>query len=133
MQIHANTCIYGRKYCNTAFQYMILTCQYPIDTCQYPIDTGMYYVSICKYFCQYLQVFLSRYVEIDQVVFDKNTYAILTNRFTDDVHTYVLIYERVHTMYIHIHEFMNMYKHVQTCMYYDQTRTYRFAISCLGG
>jgi hypothetical protein len=33
VQIHANTCIYGRKYCNTAFQYMILTCQYPIDTC----------------------------------------------------------------------------------------------------
>ncbi len=33
--------------------------------------------------CKYLQVFLSRYVEIDQVVFDKNTYAILTNRFTD--------------------------------------------------
>ncbi len=76
VQIHANTCIYGRKYCNTAFQYMIFTCQYPIDT-------GMYYVSICKYFCEHLQVFLSRYVEIDQVVFDKNTYTILTNRFTD--------------------------------------------------
>ncbi len=37
-----------------------------------------------SFFCKYLQVFLSRYVEIDQVVFDKNTYAILTNRFTDD-------------------------------------------------
>jgi hypothetical protein len=45
----------------------------------------MYYVSICMYFGKYLQVFLSRYVEIDQVVFDKNTYAILTNRFTDGV------------------------------------------------
>ena len=32
---------------------------------------------------KYLHVFLSIYVEIDQVVFDKNTYAILTNRFTD--------------------------------------------------
>jgi hypothetical protein len=32
---------------------------------------------------KYLQVVLSRYVEIDQVVFDKNTYATLTNRFTD--------------------------------------------------
>jgi hypothetical protein len=62
---------------------MMLTCQYPIDTCQYPIDTGMYYVSICMYLCKYLQIFLNRYVEIDQVVFDKNTYAILTNRFTD--------------------------------------------------
>ncbi len=58
---------------------MILTCQYPG-----PIDTGMYYVSICMYFGKYLQVFLSRYVEIDQVVFEKNTYAILTNRFTDE-------------------------------------------------
>jgi hypothetical protein len=36
------------------------------------------------YFGKYLQVFLSRYVEIDLVVFDKNTYAtILTNRFAD--------------------------------------------------
>jgi hypothetical protein len=35
------------------------------------------------YFGKYVQVFLSRYVEIDQVVFDKNIYAILTNRFTD--------------------------------------------------
>jgi hypothetical protein len=35
------------------------------------------------YFGKYLQVFLSRYVEIDQVVFDKNTCAILTNKFTD--------------------------------------------------
>ncbi len=31
------------------------------------------------------QVFLSRYVEIDQFVFHKNTYAILTTRFTDVV------------------------------------------------
>ena len=54
-----------------------------ILTCQYPIDTGMYHVSICMYLGKYWQVFLSRYVEIDQVVFDKNTYAILTNRFTD--------------------------------------------------
>ncbi len=54
-----------------------------IFVCQYPIDTGMYHVSICMYFCKYLQVFLSRYVEIDQVVFDKNTYAILTDRFSD--------------------------------------------------
>ncbi len=35
------------------------------------------------YFGKCLQAFLSRYVEIDQVGFDKNTYAILTNRFTE--------------------------------------------------
>ncbi len=71
-----NTCRYMQIHAYMNSKYMILTCQYPIDT-------GMYYVYICKYFCKYLQVFLSRYVEIDQVVFDKNTYAILTNRFTD--------------------------------------------------
>ena len=32
---------------------------------------------------KYLHVFYSRYVQIDQVVFDKITYAILTNRITD--------------------------------------------------
>ena len=63
---------------------MILTRKYLILTCQYPIDTLMYCVSICKYLGKYLHVFLNRYVEIDQIVFDKNTYAILTNRFTDD-------------------------------------------------
>jgi hypothetical protein len=35
------------------------------------------------YLGKYWQVFLSRYVEIDQLVFHKNTYAILTTRFTD--------------------------------------------------
>ena len=44
----------------------------------------MYHVSICMYLGKYWQVFLSRYVEIDQFVFHKNTYAILTTRFTDD-------------------------------------------------
>ncbi len=43
----------------------------------------MNHVSICKYLGKYWQVFLSRYVEIDQFVFHKNTYAILTTRFTD--------------------------------------------------
>jgi hypothetical protein len=67
--------------CMQIHAYMDRT--YRILTRQYPIDTGMYDVSICKYFCKYLQVLLSRYVEIDQFVFDNNTYAILTNRFTD--------------------------------------------------
>ncbi len=71
-----NTCRYMQIHAYMDRKYMILTCQYPIDV-------GMYYVSICKYFGKYLQVFLSRYVEIDQVVFHKNTYSILTNRFTD--------------------------------------------------
>jgi hypothetical protein len=43
----------------------------------------MYHVSICMYLGKYWQVFLSRYVEIDHFVFHKNTYAILTTRFTD--------------------------------------------------
>jgi hypothetical protein len=45
----------------------------------------MYHVSICLYLGKYWQVFLRRYVKIDQFVFHKNTYAILTTRFTDVV------------------------------------------------
>jgi hypothetical protein len=33
-----------------------------------------------------------------------------------NVHTNVLIHECVHTMYIHVYAFMNMYKYVQTCL-----------------
>jgi hypothetical protein len=49
------------------------------------------------------------------------------------VHTNVSGHVHVYTMYIHVHESMKLYEHVQTCMYMVQTRTYRFAISCPGG
>jgi hypothetical protein len=62
------------------------------------------------------------------------TYKYINSRqCVYNVHTNVLIHERVHTMYIHVYAFMNMYKYVQTCLYHVQTRTYCFAISCPGG
>ena len=49
------------------------------------------------------------------------------------VHTNVSGHVHVYTMYIHVHEYMNLYEHVQTCMYMVQTHTHRFATSCPGG
>ncbi len=46
------------------------------------------------------------------------------------IHVYIWIY--VCTMYIHVHEWMNWYEHVHTCLYHVQTRTYSFAVSCPG-
>jgi hypothetical protein len=43
----------------------------------------MYCASICMYLGKYLHIIFSRYIKIDQIVFDKNIYTILSNRFTD--------------------------------------------------